>query len=1338
MYPHRSPHWLSLVLALAFPIGIPFTPIDQSAIAAEVKPIGPVVSDRLAEANGLFEQGNQLLEREQNEGAIGAFQKALVIYRELRDRQKEGQTLKAIGNAYSNLKDNTKSLEYQQQVLVIAREIKDTDLEARALINLTGIYTKTEDLPKAVKAGQQALAVAEQSQNLATELGALRNLAIALFNVADKASSDDPARLQQAAQQTIQTAIRGISLAQKMKQPRDEALLLNVLGSAQSYLGKNDENWAAKQQSLKIYRNLSDRPQQLTGLILVMRAQWFLGADARRAKNYPLALSYANQTLALIPEALQLAQALKKSGLIKEVLVMQSSAHSEIAHVYEDLQDFPRAIIAAQKGIDIARSAQDPEAEHSAVRSLVWVYVSSGDIGKQIELGQRKLELARQLNTPPTAITAVQESLDLSGLAATYAVLGDIPKSIELEQQALKQFQSIDTTRLHFGARATPINMQLIILGSLSNHHKAIGAFDQSEAFSQQLLQLSRRFQSAEAEVESLIQLSELYARRGALPLALDTAQQALTVARDLKKTKSDKQPQTEIAALIQLGKIYSAQSQSKLALATTQQALQIAQRHHDPNLQMNALDALSQVQQNQGNIAEALALLQQSVTVSGQLPNPNKQASSQFQLGVKYSDLGDYATANKLYQLALTTTQKTQSIRNEATALYGLSRNAAAQGNPQEAVKLAEQGVALVRAKDPLLESLLNIALSHAYGELGNEAKAMQAAQEALTITRSLGHSDEGDHLALLGQLNRKFGHPEAALANYQAALALGRTSPTVYTGLAKIYAAQHQPAIAIPFYKQAINTIEKQRRSIQNLSPDLQKSFLQSTFDFGGVKTADIYREFADLLIAQGSLGEAQQVMELLKIQELNDFSKTTRSAIPLTPIELSPTEKSILAQYGDLITFTQKVATCQAQKCPELDKLMVDRDKFNTAFILRMQGIENQADADRQKGITARKADFTEGATKIVAKPHTLLIYPLVLKDRVRILWTATGKVGGDTTCPIGEAQLWDATKTFHDELRRPTSLDTAKAKSKVLYDCLIAPLEGVIKANQIQHIVFAPDLATNYIPLSALYDGQQFLIQRLTIANIVDAQNTDTQATLPTNPQVLALGMSIGKVNKFSPLPSVPPELASIVKTTAPKSPGLFPGTALLNADFTQTRLAKNLRSGDINILHFATHADFKSNNPIGSFLLLGDGQELTIPNIQNLDGLSAVHLVTLSACQTALTDAKGGVEVRAISSYFKQAKTVVASLWSVNDASTALIMQQFYQQLANGKTKAESLQQVQQDFINGKLTPINASKVGREADFVPNMPQSIRSLNAPPINFTHPHYWAPFILIGNSL
>jgi CHAT domain-containing protein len=315
-----------------------------------------------------------------------------------------------------------------------------------------------------------------------------------------------------------------------------------------------------------------------------------------------------------------------------------------------------------------------------------------------------------------------------------------------------------------------------------------------------------------------------------------------------------------------------------------------------------------------------------------------------------------------------------------------------------------------------------------------------------------------------------------------------------------------------------------------------------------------------------------------------------------------------------------------------------------------------------------------------------------------------------------------------------LQDPNSdLAELQKTAEQLYDWLIQPIEAELEAGNIHHLVFSLDRATRYIPMAVLFDGKQYLIQKYTVTTIIAAQFTDTSDRLPANvDDTPILGVGSSKAPGYRPLPYITSEIDSIVRdNTSNASQGIYPGKKLLDAAFTQQNLRDNLTGR--KLLHIATHGEFVPGNQDDSYLVLGDGEKLRIPDIQILDDyLDGVHLVVLSACETALGDSlltdpkqEEGIEINALSFYFLSggAKTVMASLWRVDDPSTSLLMQRFYCILANSQsslTKAEALRTAQLSLLEGTQMPNCPSLSGGDRDF------------------SHPHYWAPFILIGNGL
>lgn len=331
-------------------------------------------------------------------------------------------------------------------------------------------------------------------------------------------------------------------------------------------------------------------------------------------------------------------------------------------------------------------------------------------------------------------------------------------------------------------------------------------------------------------------------------------------------------------------------------------------------------------------------------------------------------------------------------------------------------------------------------------------------------------------------------------------------------------------------------------------------------------------------------------------------------------------------------------------------------------------------------------------------VEAQPGTVLIYPSVLENKLWLMMASEGGIVKKFEVNVRQHELGETVLKFRELLQDPkTDIDQVQAISKKLYDWLIKPLEPELKANPIQHLVFSLDQVTRYIPISALFDGKKYLIENYTVYTVLSADLTDPRDRLPPgtqNTSVLAVGLS-DAVAGFNPLPNVPAELDAIVRKNLTDKQGIYPGLEFLNRAFDFRTLRDNLTGH--KILHIATHGKFIPSRSNESYLVLGTGEKLTIPDIKTLQKLSDVHLVVLSACETALGGPEqDGIEIAGIAYYFlnRRAKAVMASLWFVNDASTRLLMEQFYGNLANGTaqnpiTKAEAMRQAQLSLLHSK-------------------------------------------------
>jgi CHAT domain-containing protein len=234
-----------------------------------------------------------------------------------------------------------------------------------------------------------------------------------------------------------------------------------------------------------------------------------------------------------------------------------------------------------------------------------------------------------------------------------------------------------------------------------------------------------------------------------------------------------------------------------------------------------------------------------------------------------------------------------------------------------------------------------------------------------------------------------------------------------------------------------------------------------------------------------------------------------------------------------------------------------------------------------------------------------------------------------------------------------------------------------------------------------------------------------------------------GMGVSKdYDGLGPLPAVPGELQHIMSDDKSRAVGgALPGTLMLDDAFTEAEMANALEK-HYPVVHIASHFVLQAGNETNSYLLLGGkdvggkGYHLTLAELRDDPALTfdGTELLTLSACQTGASGtALNGREVDGlgITAQQKGAKAVLASLWSVADESTALLMADFYKQWLGtpGTTKVGALRQAQLDMLHGKtsVSETGATPAGNTQTATAKKQAS---------SYTHPFYWAPFILIGN--
>lgn len=713
--------------------------------------------------------------------------------------------------------------------------------------------------------------------------------------------------------------------------------------------------------------------------------------------------------------------------------------------------------------------------------------------------------------------------------------------------------------------------------------------------------------------------------------------------------------------------------------------------------------------------------------------------------LGLAYAYLGERKTALKFYEQSLEIRTKNKLLAAAAATLLNMGVIYEEEGDYLKALTFYRRGLNFFKSSQyPSGWSQALNAIGKVHDQLNQSDQALEKFQEALSIATQYGdRRRQGQSLEYIGLTYHHRQNYTQALAFYNRSLSLRRSigdlegEAIVLNHIGDSLKENQDFDLAILFYKESVNHYETIRSDLLQLPKEQQSSYL---------KTVErTYRNLADLLLKRDRILEAQQVLDLLKLQEVEQYLNTIRSSSSNSrpPDNLLP-EVEILKQYNVLqksaIELGQELASLR--QIPELSRTTAQQQRIlaltqvEEALNQQFNQFRDRPDIQalleslspkvRKQTIDTADLDALRSDLK---KLNAVLIYPLVLDDRLEIILTTPDSPPLRRTVWVKREELNRTIRAFRSAVSHPD--EEVEPLAQQLYDWLIKPLEADLKTSQPKTLIYAPDAQLRYIPLAALHDRHQWLTERYAI-NYITAKSLLKFTQAP--PQTLkilagAIGKNASEITlgsqlfAFKGLPFTTLEVESIQT--------LQPSTQSLTEDrFTLANLKAKL--GDYNILHLATHAALVPGNPENSFILFGGKTIATLKDIENWT-LNNFDLVVLSACETGLGGNFGanGEEILGLGYQFQNrgAKATIASLWQVDDGGTQELMTAFYGALQQGKSKNQALQAAQQALLK---TTVPSSTPRHSQTTLPKLSQPI------PEKLKHPYYWAPFILIGNGL
>ena len=328
-----------------------------------------------------------------------------------------------------------------------------------------------------------------------------------------------------------------------------------------------------------------------------------------------------------------------------------------------------------------------------------------------------------------------------------------------------------------------------------------------------------------------------------------------------------------------------------------------------------------------------------------------------------------------------------------------------------------------------------------------------------------------------------------------------------------------------------------------------------------------------------------------------------------------------------------------------------------------------------------------------------PTAAVIYPIILSDRLEVILSIPGKPLRRYATKKSQTELETAFKQAKNAIRPAAFPRERRLPVQMVYDWLIRPAEADLTASGIKTLVFVLDGYLRNLPMAVLHDGEKFLVEKYSIALAPGLQLLAPKPLSEVKLKVFTAALSEARQG-FPALPGVEQEIQQIAAQ--------MPASGLLNQDFVSGRLQDRLKALSYPIVHLATHGQF-SSNAADTFIVTWD-QKVNVKEFDRLlrvrtgENQQPIELLVLSACETASGDNRAalGLAGAAIRS---GARSTAATLWQVNDESTAIFMTEFYRQLAAKSSKAEALRNAQLTLLRNR-------------------------------DYQNPYFWAPFVLVGN--
>lgn len=931
------------------------------------------------------------------------------------------------------------------------------------------------------------------------------------------------------------------------------------------------------------------------------------------------------------------------------------------------------------------------------------------------------------------------QAYTLELIGATYTSLGEFQRAIDYYNQAILLSKTVN--ELATEARAN-FNMgyTLNYLGKSTEAHNVL----------KQALEICKQIGDRAGEAEALNNTGQVYGSQGEFRKAYDCFNWILPLYKEL----GDYSGEAEV--FNNIGQAYYSLGEMQKALDSFLKSLELCKQIGDRSRATQALNNTGITYDVLGQKQKALDYYNQSLQLCRELGNYAGEAYTLNNIGTLYKSLGERQKALDYLNQSLLLRKKVGDRSGEARTLGNIGSLYNASGEKQKAIEYLNQSLTLYKqiGNSAGEASTLSI-IGQAYDFLGDKEKALDYYNQSLTLRRKVGDR-AGEALTLnnIGQVYYSLGEKQKALEYHNQAMTLNEQvgdrslQANILFNVARLESEQNNLAAAQLNIEKSINLVEFIRTGV--VGQQLRSSFFASIHDYYELyenilmkqHKADSKAGFDSLALQVSEKSRARGLVELLTEAKINIREGVDR--------KLLEQENNLLQLINDKNELLLKLKSKKnnAEKAAQLEK---EIDTIISEY--KIVGDKIRATSPKYAALTQPKPLSLKEVQQLLDEDTILLEYSL--GDKTSYLWLVSKTLLKSFELP-GKKQLEDKAKSFYNLISTNSNPQQDLSYQQVaseLGQMLLGSVEGelgkkrllIISEGALQYIPFAAlSLSSNsYAPLILEHEivnlpsASALALQRNEFTSRESAKKLLALLADPVFEQddprikqsiaqrkskqtkiVSQRGSSEDKDKIANEL-----ELASLLRsaedTGITRQAGGFsrlPGSrkeANQISEFVEKDLLFKALDFDASLttvtstelsqykyVHFATHGLVNSTNPELSGIVLtlfdkdGKAQRgfLSLTDIYNLR-INA-ELVVLSACQTGLGKEVKGEGLIGLARGFMYAgsKSLVTSLWKVDDLATADLLTTFYQSMIKeGKKPAQALRLAQISLLKKKLS-----------------------------------------------